>query len=76
MLTSPDTVCRLLSTPRAQWGRAAYSSSGQKAGGQASHPANQPLIYEPWRPAGERYFHVAFNPIPRMYHSTACLHRT
>eukprot|EP00198_Chlamydomonas_reinhardtii_P006206 XP_001695542.1 glyoxal or galactose oxidase [Chlamydomonas reinhardtii] len=60
----------------AQWGRAAYSSSGQKAGGQASHPANQPLIYEPWRPAGERYFHVAFNPIPRMYHSTACLHRT
>ncbi|KAG2440153.1 hypothetical protein HXX76_004266 [Chlamydomonas incerta] len=61
----------------AQYGRAAYSATGgQKAGGRASHPANQPLIYEPWRPAGQRYFPVDFNPVPRLYHSTACLHRT
>ncbi|KAG2491402.1 hypothetical protein HYH03_010193 [Edaphochlamys debaryana] len=55
-------------------GRAGYL--GSKDGPWSSYPANTVLEYNPYASAGKRYKKVGFNPIPRTYHSTACLHRT
>ncbi|GFR41884.1 hypothetical protein Agub_g2393 [Astrephomene gubernaculifera] len=57
-------------------GRAGWVTGSYDSGSGASRPANQALIYDPAKPLGKRFSRLAFNPIPRMYHSTACLHRT
>ncbi len=42
----------------------------------AGTPNLKALIYDPYAPAGRRYTEFATTNVMRLYHSTACLHRT
>ncbi|KAG9550743.1 hypothetical protein KCU71_g12611, partial [Aureobasidium melanogenum] len=46
---------------------------GCAGGYQAENPAMQALIYDPYKPKGQRFTKSATSEIPRMYHSVAIL---